>query len=405
MRRREFISGVAAGGAALGACAPTEQGDSSAATSRERFSWKMVTTWPPNFPGLGTGASNLARNLEVLSGGRIEVQVYAAGELVPALEVFDAVSSGTAELGHGGAYYWRGKSEATQFFTTIPFGMNALETNAWLYYGGGLELWQEVYRPFGLEPFPAGSSGVQMGGWFNRPINSMEDLKGLKMRLPGLGGEVLKLAGGIPVILAGAEIFTALQTGSIDATEWVGPYNDVAFGLHQAARYYYYPGWHEPGSIMECMVNLEAFNSLPPDLQAIVRTACQAANLDMLSEFNARNATALEQLAADETVEIRAFPDDVLRGLKALTLQVMDDLAARDPLAAKIWESYRLSCRARGPGSRSLSRPIRIPRRSSSRLRYLELAAVMASGPLPPKRGSANMRPRRSRVSGTGVIN
>jgi TRAP-type mannitol/chloroaromatic compound transport system substrate-binding protein len=301
----------------------------------------MVTTWPPNFPGLGTGAANLARSLEEMSGGRIEIQVYAAGELVPALEVFDAVSRGTAELGHGGAYYWRGKSEATQFFTTIPFGMNALETNAWLYYGGGLELWQEVYRPFGLEPFPAGSSGVQMGGWFNRTIDSMEDLRGLKMRLPGLGGEVLKLAGGTPVTLPGSEIFTALQTGSIDATEWVGPYNDVAFGLHQAARYYYYPGWHEPGSIMECMVNLEAFNSLPADLKAIVRVACQAANLDMLSEYTARNAIALEQLANDETVEIRVFPDEVLSGLKELTEQVMRDLTERDPLAARIWESYR----------------------------------------------------------------
>ncbi len=341
MRRREFISGVAAGGAALSACAPRSKVEPGAAPSQERFSWKMVTTWPPNFPGLGTGAANLARSLEEMSGGRIEIQVYAAGELVPALEVFDAVSRGTAELGHGGAYYWRGKSEATQFFTTIPFGMNALETNAWLYYGGGLELWQEVYRPFGLEPFPAGSSGVQMGGWFNRTIDSMEDLRGLKMRLPGLGGEVLKLAGGTPVTLPGSEIFTALQTGSIDATEWVGPYNDVAFGLHQAARYYYYPGWHEPGSIMECMVNLEAFNSLPADLKAIVRVACQAANLDMLSEYNARNAIALEQLANDETVEIRVFPNEVLSGLKELTKQVMRDLTERDPLAARIWESYR----------------------------------------------------------------
>jgi TRAP-type mannitol/chloroaromatic compound transport system substrate-binding protein len=341
MRRREFISGVAAGGAALSACAPRSKVEPGAAPSQERFSWKMVTTWPPNFPGLGTGAANLARSLEEMSGGRIEIQVYAAGELVPALEVFDAVSRGTAELGHGGAYYWRGKSEATQFFTTIPFGMNALETNAWLYYGGGLELWQEVYRPFGLEPFPAGSSGVQMGGWFNRTIDSMEDLRGLKMRLPGLGGEVLKLAGGTPVTLPGSEIFTALQTGSIDATEWVGPYNDVAFGLHQAARYYYYPGWHEPGSIMECMVNLEAFNSLPADLKAIVRVACQAANLDMLSEYTARNAIALEQLANDETVEIRVFPDEVLSGLKELTEQVMRDLTERDPLAARIWESYR----------------------------------------------------------------
>ena len=341
MKRRAFISGVAAGGATLSACAPRSDVEIVTAPSQQNFSWKMVTTWPPNFPGLGTGAANLARMLEEMSGGRIEIQIYAADELVPALEVFDAVSRGTAELGHGGAYYWRGKSEATQFFTTIPFGMNPLETNAWLYYGGGLELWQEVYRPFGLEPFPAGSSGVQMGGWFNQTIDSMDDLKGLKMRLPGLGGEVLKLAGGTPVTLPGSEIFTALQTGSIDATEWVGPYNDVASGLHQAARYYYYPGWHEPGSIMECMVNLEAFNSLPADLKAIVRVACQAANLDMLSEYNARNAVALEQLANDETVEIRVFPDEVLRGLKELTEQVMADLTERDPLAARIWESYQ----------------------------------------------------------------
>ncbi len=340
MKRREFVTGVA-GGAALSACTPQVERAVPSTGNEQQFSWKMVTSWPPNFPGLGTGANTLARYLEELSGGRIVVEVYAAGELVPALEVFDAVSSGAAELGHGGAYYWRGKSEATQFFTTIPFGMNTLETNAWLYYGGGMELWQEVYRPFGLEPFAAGSTGVQMGGWFNRPIDSMEDLRGLKMRIPGIGGEVLKLAGGTPVTLPGAELFTALQTGSIDATEWVGPYNDVASGLHRAARYYYYPGWHEPGSILECMVNSEAFASLPLDLQAIVRVACQAANLDMLSEYNARNAIALEQIAADETVEIRAFPDDVLAGLKALTSQVMSDLAARDPLSARIWDSYR----------------------------------------------------------------
>ncbi|MEE9534402.1 MAG: TRAP transporter substrate-binding protein [Acidimicrobiia bacterium] len=329
------------GGAALAACTPQNQGGGATTYSRERFSWKMVTTWPSNSPGLGTGANTLARYLEELSGGRIQVQVYAAGELIPAFEVFDAVASGTAELGHGGAYYWRGKSEATQFFTSIPFGLNAHEMNAWLYYGGGMELWQEVYRPFGLEPFASGNTGVQMGGWFNRPIDSMEDLKGLKMRLPGLGGEVLNLAGGTPVTLPGSELFTALQTGSIDATEWVGPYNDVAFGLNQAARYYYYPGWHEPGSTLECVVNLAVFNALPADLQAIVRVACQAANLDMISEFNARNSSALEQILADETVEVRPFPDDVLAGLKALSLQVIEDLAARDPLAAKVWDSYR----------------------------------------------------------------
>lgn len=340
MKRREFITGLG-GSAALAACTPQNRGGIATTASRERFSWKMVTTWPPNFPALGTGANKLARSFEELSGGRIQVQIYAAGELIPAFEVFDAVSSGTVELGHGGSYYWRGKSEAMQFFTSIPFGFNAHEMNAWLYYGGGMELWQEVYRPFGVEPFAAGNTGVQMGGWFNRAIDSIEDLKGLKMRIPGLGGEVLRRAGGTPVTLPGSELFTALQTGSIDATEWVGPYNDLAFGLNQAARYYYYPGWHEPGSTMECIVNLEAFNALPADLQAIVRVACQAANLDMISEFNARNSGALEKIAADETVEIRAFPDDVLARLKTLSLQVIEDLAARDPLAAKVWNSYR----------------------------------------------------------------
>ncbi|HEY5622814.1 MAG TPA: TRAP transporter substrate-binding protein DctP [Gammaproteobacteria bacterium] len=330
-----------AGSTALSACTPREASGPPDSASGERLEWRMVTSWPPNFPGLGTGATNLARYLEELSGGRLAVTVYAAGELVPALEVFDAVSAGTAELGHGGAYYWRGKAEATQFFTTIPFGMNSLETNAWLYYGGGLELWEEVYRPFGLKPFPAGSSGVQMGGWFNRTIDGVEDLRGLRMRIPGIGGEVLQRAGGTPVTLPGAELFTALQTGAIDATEWVGPYNDVAFGLHRAARYYYYPGWQEPGSIMECMVNQAAYDSLPADLQAIIRVACQAANMDMLSEYNARNAASLAQIAMDDSIEIRRFPDDVLARLKELTYEVMDDLAARDPLSARIWDSYR----------------------------------------------------------------
>src|SRR5690606_28795988 len=202
--------------------------------------------------------------IEQMSGNRLQVRVYAAGELIPAFEIFDAVSRGSAEMGHGAAYYWRGKTEAAQFFAGIPFGFNAHEMNAWLYYGGGLELWQEVYAPFGLVPFPAGNTGVQMGGWFKRPIESMDDLRGLKMRIPGLGGEVLKRAGGTPVNLPGSELFTALQTGSIDATEWVGPYNDVAFGLHQAARYYYYPGWQEPGPAMEIFVNQRAWESLPP---------------------------------------------------------------------------------------------------------------------------------------------
>ena len=338
--RRTLLAGLAAS-AAAGGCGRSGAPSVASSSRSERYTWKMVTTWPPNFPGLGTGASTLARYLEQASGGRLRVQIYAAGELIPAFEVFDAVSSGAAELGHSGAYYWRGKSEAVQFFSTVPFGLNTHEMNAWLYYGGGLELWREVYAPFDLIPFPAGNTGVQMGGWFNRLINGMDDLRGLKMRMQGIGGEVLRLAGGTPVSLPGAELFTALQTGSIDATEWVGPYNDLAFGLHQAARYYYYPGWHEPGPTMECMVNAQAYGRLPQDLKAAVRVACQAANLDMTAEFNARNATALEQIRADDSIEIRAFPEAVLTGLRTLTVEVIESLTARDSTAARVWTSYR----------------------------------------------------------------
>ena len=340
MKRRDFIGGLG-GGAALAACTPrTGEQQDAAAAGGERFSWKLVTTWLPNFPGLGTGVNTLARYLRELSAGRLEVTVYAAGELVPAFEIFDAVSQGSAEMGHGAAYYWRGKSEAAQFFATVPFGLNAHEQNAWLYYGGGLDLWREVYAPFDLVPFPAGNTGVQMGGWFNKPIESLADLRGLKMRIPGIGGEVLRRAGGTPLNLPLAEIFTALQTGSIDATEWVSPYNDLALGLHQAARYYYYPGWQEPGPTLECMVNRTAWDALPADLQAMIRVACQATTLDMTSEFMARNAAALEQLQA-QGVEVRKFPDDVLASLKELTFEVIEELAAEDPLVAKVWSSYR----------------------------------------------------------------
>jgi TRAP-type mannitol/chloroaromatic compound transport system substrate-binding protein len=339
VKRREFVSGLGAT-ATLAACTGSEPGEEASA-SEQRFSWKMVTTWPPNFPGVGVGVNTLARYISEMSGGRLEVRVYAAGELVPAFEVFDAVSQGSAEMGHGSAYYWRGKSEATQFFTAIPFGLNAHEMNGWLYYGGGLELWQELYTQFNLVPFPGGNTGGQMGGWFNRPIDSLADLRGLKIRMPGMAGEVLKRAGAVPVNMPGSEIYTALQTGSIDATDWVGPYNDVAFGLHQTARYYYYPGWQEPGPTLECIVHRAAWERLPPDLQAIVRIACQAANLDMLSDYMARNASALAQLEAEGSVEIRAFPDSVLSGLRDITAAVVEELAAQDPMVARVWASYR----------------------------------------------------------------
>ena len=300
----------------------------------------MVTAWPKNFPGLGTNANLLANSITEMTGGRISVKVYGAKELVPAFEVFDAVSSGTAQMGHAGAYYWKGKNEAVQFFSAVPFGLTAQEMNAWLYYGGGMELWREIYDQFGLVPAATGNTGVQMAGWFNKEINSLDDLKGLKMRIPGLGGEVLKRAGGTPVNIAGGELFTSLQSGAIDATEWVGPYNDMAFGLHKAAKYYYYPGWHEPGSTLECFINKKAFNALSKDLRSIVLTACKAANLDMLSEFTARNNQALQQLVNQHNVQVKALPDDVLIKLRTLSEEVVSEMVEREPMARKIYESF-----------------------------------------------------------------
>lgn len=313
----------------------------AAPTPQQTYEWKMVTTWPKNFPTLGTGANNLAKSIEEMSGGRLKIKVYAAGELVGAFESFDAVSRGTVQMGHGSAYYWKGKVPIAQLFSTVPFGFNAQEMNAWLYYGGGLELWQKLYEKFNLVPIPAGNTGVQMGGWFNKELNSVEDLKGLKIRMPGLGGEVLTRAGATTVNLPGGELYTALQSGNIDATEWVGPYNDLAFGFHQIAQYYYYPGWHEAGTAMEVILNKEAFDGLPKDLQAIVLTACKAANGDMLYEFTARNNAALKTLVEEHGVQLRKFPDDVLEKLNDISQQVVEELVAANPDYAEIYDSYR----------------------------------------------------------------
>jgi TRAP-type mannitol/chloroaromatic compound transport system substrate-binding protein len=309
--------------------------------NQQRYEWTMVTSWPKNLPGLGRGAENIARFINEMSAGRLHIRVLGAGELVPALGVFDAVSSGSAEMAHSGAYYWKGKIPAVQFFTTVPFGHNAQEMNGWLYYGGGMELWRELYAPFNLIPFAAGNSGTQMAGWFNREINSVEDLKGLKMRIPGLGGEVLNRAGGSAVNVPGGELYTAMQTGVIDATEWVGPYNDLAQSLHQVAKYYYYPGWHDTGPTLELMVNKTAFESLPQDLQAIVTYAARAVNQDMLDEYTYRNAVALEQLKQDPNIEIRRLPDDVIRTLRKITEDIYAETAASDPAFKQVWDSYR----------------------------------------------------------------
>ncbi|MDO3381444.1 TRAP transporter substrate-binding protein [Gilvimarinus algae] len=312
-----------------------------AAAEQQHYRWRMVTTWPKNFPGLGTTAEEFAKMVEQMSGGRLIIHVHGAGEIVPAMGVFDAVSSGSVEMGHGGAYYWRGKSPATQFFTTVPFGMNAQEMNGWLHHGGGLELWREVYEPFNIIPFAAGNTGIQMAGWFNKEINTLADLKGLKMRIPGLAGEVFNRAGGTSVNIPGGELYTALQTGVIDAAEWVGPANDLAFGFQDVARYYYYPGWHEPGSTLELLVNKPAFEKLPADLQAIVTYAARAANQDMLDQYTATNNAALKTLVEQHGVQLRRLPDEVLNELRTMTEQVFIEQAEQNAMFARVWESYK----------------------------------------------------------------
>ena len=316
-------------------------GVAGTAVGDEHFEWKMVTTWPKNFPGLGSAAENFARYMDEMSGGRLRVHVYGAGEIVPAFEVFDAVSQGVADAGHGAAYYWKGKIPSSVFFTALPFGLNAQEINGWLHYGGGLELWREAYAPFNIIPFAGGNTGVQMAGWFNREINSIADLQGLKMRIPGLAGDVFAEAGGTAVRIPGGELYTSLQTGVIDATEWVGPYNDLALGLHEVAKYYYYPGWHEPGSMLELIVNKDSFEALPADLQAMVTVAARAANQDMLDEFTARNNAALQDLVKNHGVQLRRLPDDVLQALYRGSEKTMRELVAADPMAARVYESYK----------------------------------------------------------------
>ncbi|MCH1444800.1 MAG: ABC transporter substrate-binding protein [Gammaproteobacteria bacterium] len=314
----------------------------SVSGNETRIEWKLVTTWPKGLPGLGSAPENFARRVGEMSNGRLTVRVYGAGEVVPPFEVFDAVSQGVAEMGHGAAYYWKGKIPSAVFYTAVPFGMTAQEMNGWLHYGGGLELWRELYAPFGVRPFAGGSTGVQMAGWFNRELKSASDLDGLKMRIPGLAGEVFAASGGTAVRLAGGEIYTSMQTGVIDAVEWVGPYNDRTLGLMEVAEYYYYPGWHEPGAMLEFTVNQAAFDRLPADLQAIVEGAARATNQDMLDEFTARNNESLTTLLEEHSTKLRPLPDDVLDVLHSNAVIALEQLKEDDPMAQKISASYEV---------------------------------------------------------------
>jgi len=313
---------------------------SAPALSKNRRQLRMATSWPKDFPGLGQMANRFSKALYEMSDGRLDIKVYAAGELVGALECFDATSTGAADMYHSAEYYWQGKSKAFSFFTAVPMGMTAAEIMGWVDHGGGQALWDELSAEFNIKPFQAGNTGHQTGGWFKREINSLEDFKGLKMRMPGLGGEVIRRLGGAAVRLSGGEIYQALQSGSIDATEWVGPWNDYAFGFYREAPYYYAPGFHEPGAALGIGINMDVWQSLSPSDQAMVIYACQSANNASLGEYTYENGKALDVLKNDHDIAPRYFSEDIMVKIGEISEDVVRDFGNADKRTQKVYESY-----------------------------------------------------------------
>jgi len=336
MKRRSFMKK-----AALTSTAAAASAVAAPAISQGLREWRMVTSWPKGLPGVGTGVERLAKNIETASGGRLRIKVYAAGELVPALGVFDAVSSGTAQLGHDPAYYHLNKSEGCAFFTAFPWGFTSDEMNAWIKHGNGQKLWDELYAPFGLRAFIAGNTSTQMLGWFKREIKSVEDFQGLKFRAPGNQAKVLQKMGAVPVQLAGGEIFQALQSGAVDAAEWIGPYNDLSLGFYQVCKFYYSHGYHEPGPTLALTVNEEAWQSLPDDLKMVVQMCAEAMNTDMTAEYNANSGAALKTLVQQHGVIVKGLPDDVIIASGEKANEVLNEIyEGGDAIVRKIIEDF-----------------------------------------------------------------
>ncbi len=336
MKRRAFLKGAAATGAVAAAASSFP----APAISQGMKELRMVTTWPKNFPGLGTAAEDLATRVAAMTGGKIRIRVFAAGELVPAFQSFDAVSSGTADMSHSVSYYWQGKHKALNFFATAPFGLTGLEQATWIYDGGGQELWDEVCAQFGIKPLLRASTGVQMGGWYRKEINTLDDFKGLKFRMPGLGGEVLRRLGVAVVNLPGGEIFPALQSGSIDGTEWVGPWNDLAFGFYKVAKYYYWPGFHEPSTTGEVLFNIKVWEDLGAENQELMKAVIQAQAWKEYCDYNFNNARSLPTLLNEHGVQLRKFSDDLLIKIGEVAGEVVKEVGASDPLTQKVYDSY-----------------------------------------------------------------
>ena len=300
----------------------------------------MVTAGPTNSPGLQTSAERLAQSITALSDGRLKVTVYPADSLVRAFEIFDAVAAGVADMYHASDNYFESKSPALNFFSAVPYGLTADELCSWIDFGGGQALWDEVDAQFNIKPLMALNTGVQMGGWFNKEVNGPEDFKGLRYRMPGLGAEVLRRMGATVVTIPGGEIVGALKSGAIDASEWVGPWMDIALGLDKVADYYYYPGFHEPGTNVTLGINKTLWDGLTASERALIEAAARAEVTRSLAQFNAENVKALKVLRADERIKIRRFNDELIKTFGKLSKEVLADIAAKDPLTRKVYDSY-----------------------------------------------------------------
>ena len=339
MERREFIKTASAGAIAAGAMIA----GAPAVHAQKTIEITMVTTWPRDFPGLGTGAQRFAKRLTEMTNGRMKVNYFAAGERVKAFDSFDEVASGNAQMYHGAEYYWKGKNTAFCYFAGVPFGLTYNEMNSWMRFGGGQELWDELAAEYGIKGLLCGNTGSQMGGWFRKEINSPDDLKGLKIRMPGIGGDVLAKLGASPVSLPGGQIYENLISGSIDATEWVGPWNDRFMKFYEAAKYYYYPGVHEPGTSLSLGMNKKWWDGLSRADQLIIEAAASMENDYMLAEFNANNGIALDKLVTEQGVELREFNDDIYEAFGEASAEVFEEIGKQSELTARIHKSFAKS--------------------------------------------------------------
>ncbi len=337
MDRRKFISRTVAGTAISAAGVSQAIAQTPALPN---IKWRLASSFPRSLDTIFGGAETLSKRLSAITGGKFQIQVFSGGEIVPPFSVADAVSNSTVECAHTASYYFVGKNKVYGFDTTLPFGLNQRQQNAWMYYGGGLQLMREFFKETGIISFPGGNTGVQMGGWFRKEVNSLADLKGLKMRIPGIGGEVMARLGAIPQSIPGGDIYPALEKGAIDAAEWIGPYDDEKLGFYKIAKHYYYPGWWESNSMYSFYVNMKEWEKLPKEYQAAFEAAAAEANLDMMSEYDFKNPKALRSLIA-KGVQLHAYKPEMMIAAQKAAFELYDEESAKNPMFKKIYASWR----------------------------------------------------------------